>query len=43
MALEYFFRYSLQLECAGFIQKLTILELKHGLVLPNTRVPESGT
>ena len=31
------------LECAGVIQKLTILERKNGLVLSNTRVPVSGT
>ena len=31
------------LECAGVIQKLTILEHKNGLVLSNTRVPVSGT
>ena len=35
--------YLRSLECAGVIQKLTILELKNGLVLSNTRVPVSGT
>ena len=31
------------LECAGGIQKQTILECQNGLVLSNTRVPVSGT
>ena len=35
--------YSRSLECAGVIQKLTILEHKNGLVLSNTPVPVSGT
>ena len=35
--------YICSLERAGAIQKLTILERKNGLVLANTRVPESGT
>ena len=35
--------YFRSLECAGVIQKLTILEHKNGLVLSNTRVPVSGT
>ena len=35
--------YLRSLERAGVIQKLTILECKNGLVLPNTRVPVSGT
>ena len=36
-------RYLRSLECAGTIQKLTILECKNGLVLSNTRVPVSRT
>ena len=35
--------YLCSLECAGVIQKLTILECKNDLVLSNTRVPVSGT
>ena len=35
--------YLCSLECAGAIQKLTILERKNDLVLANTRIPVSGT
>ena len=35
--------YLRSLDCAGVIQKLTILEYKNGLVLSNTHVPVSGT
>ena len=35
--------YLRSLECAGGIQKQTILECQNGLVLSNTRVPVSGT
>ena len=36
-------RYLRSLEHAGVFQKLTILEHKNGLILPNNYVPVSGT